>query len=102
MKIVADAKSRGCGTQCGKNDTNIDIFDRWAIGCDEWTRGGDDTLINVSSMISNYVIYIALSYVFGSFELIEPTLPAFSKPALVTYLLNPPSKGGLGEAVGFA
>ncbi len=53
-------------------------------------------------MNSNVYIYSILSYVLGSFELIELALPAFSKPALVTYPLNPPSKGGLCEAKGFA
>ncbi len=33
---------------------------------------------------------------------IEPTLTALSEPLLVTYPLNPPSKGGLCEACGFA
>ncbi len=48
-------------------------------------------------MNSNGVVYSALSYVWGSFELIEPTLPAFSKPALVTYPLNPPPEGDFAK-----
>ena len=41
--------------------------------------------------------HIALGYVSGSNELIEPTLTALAEPLLVTYPLNPPPEGDFAK-----